>query len=628
MAAAQTGISVGSHSVRAVVVRKKGEGYAVLRAVSRRLDAESRPEAGRWLASKGIAGPAMVSLSGRDVIIRYSQVPPVPDWRLKNLMKFEVDEVSSQSGGAVSADYRKLDLPDPEGTRSDETVLVALARNQYLEPLFSSLEGAGVKVAGGCPASVALFNAFAVNATYPEDETCLLVNVGAQGLDVAVERGGELIFARNASPGGKAFTDAIASAFGTTEAKAETLKVTKADVTPRGQARYPDPTAEKVANAIMGVAGQVAALIQSTLLVARAQTKLPDLKVDRVRLTGGGASMKGLDAYLKQAMGVPVDRLDPFEGCDLDALPAEERQALEAAPHEFAVALGLAQTQTAPAAFRLEVLPEGVRKKRDFATKGVFAIAAGAVAAVALVILYTARKSASEANEAQAKVLEAAAATSNALNGDFRDAVARAQDQEQKHRRLAELAAPGILASEALALLVSRMPPEIHLSEVALRVVDQPTEHRLLVPSGAKNAQGTWTTTTFTRPVRRATVLATAYVAPGPRPAQVYQQFVTELQSNDRGLVVSPTGTLAQDGKFALEVARGVSFRKEGAEEAGWTLAQPRLVAADGAAEATAVVGTTVDGIETTVPLAEVHPDDRKRLLETLPAPAAAPTEG
>ena len=65
----------------------------------------------------------------------------------------------------------------------------------------AALDGAGIKVAGGCPNSVALFNAFAVNATYREDETCLLVHVGAEGLDLAIQRGGELLFARNATPG-------------------------------------------------------------------------------------------------------------------------------------------------------------------------------------------------------------------------------------------------------------------------------------------------------------------------------------------------------------------------------------------------------------------------------------------
>ena len=54
------------------------------------------------------------------MIIRYSQVPPVPEWRLRTLMKYEVDEVGSQSGGDVSADYRKLNLPDPEGERGED----------------------------------------------------------------------------------------------------------------------------------------------------------------------------------------------------------------------------------------------------------------------------------------------------------------------------------------------------------------------------------------------------------------------------------------------------------------------------------------------------------------------------
>jgi type IV pilus assembly protein PilM len=629
MANVGTGIAIGSHTVRAVTVRKKGDAYAVLRAVARRVDEELRGEAGRWVASRGVLGPAVVGLTGKDVIIRYSQVPPVPEWRLKNLMKFEVDEVSNQSGGAVSADYRKLDLPDPEGTRSDETVLVALARNQYLEPLLASLEGAGIKVSGGCPESVALFNAFAVNATYPEDETCLLVNVGAQGMDIAVERGGELVFARNASPGGKAFTDAIASAFSTTEAKAEALKLSKADVTPRGQARYPDPTSEKVANAIMGVAGQVAALIQSTLMICRAQTKLPDLKVDRVRLTGGGASLKGLDAYLKQAMGVPVDRWNPFEGCDLSALPEEERTALEAAPHEYAVALGLAQTDLAPGAFRLSVVPEAVKRRREFATRGVFSVAAAVVAVGALVILYSARSKASATVAAQSKELKAADALAAERDQSFRQSVARRQEAQEKHRRLAEIAAPGVLLSESLALLTSKLRPEVHLDEVVLGVTDQVRSYPLLHPAPGKNAKGAYTVRDHSRSVRRARVEASAKVAPGAKPADAYQRFVADLKANDRGLVVSTLGTLDKDGRFKLEITGGVTFARVNAEGAEpWFLADPRLVDTDGAEGPDAVAGRTADGIERVVPLDQVDPDDRKRLTESVRVAAPEAKEG
>jgi type IV pilus assembly protein PilM len=633
VAAAGTGIAIGSHSVRAVSVRKKGQQYVVLRAIARRLDEEVRGEAGRWLASRGVTGPAVVGLTGKDVIIRYSQVPPVPEWRLRNLMKFEVDEVSNQSGGAVSADYRKLDLPDPEGTRSDETVLVALARNQYLEPLLSSLEGAGIKVAGGCPASVALFNAFATNATYPEDETCLLVNIGAQGMDIAVERGGELIFARSASPGGKAFTDAIVSAFSTTEAKAEALKLSKADVTPRGQARYPDPTAEKVANAILGVAGQVAALIQSTLMICRAQTKIPDLKVDRVRLAGGGASLKGLDAYLKQAMGVPVDRWNPFEGCDLSALPEDEKTAVEAAPHEYAVALGLAQSESSPAAFRLSVVPEATRKKREFATKGVFSVAAAVVAVGALAILYSARTKASADVAAQTKTLRDSEARATKLDTELRAALEARQEAQEKHRRLAEAAAPGVLFSESLSLLVSKLQPQIHLERVEMKVVELPHAYTLLHPVGGKKSQGLYAEREHTRRVRRASVVAIAHVAAGPNPAQVYQRFVTELRANDRGLVVATKGTLAaQPGggsRFELEIARGVTFALANAAGAEPQFLQDaRLADEDSDGTPETIVGRSRDGILRRVPLEEVEAEDKKRLLETVTAADASAKPG
>ena len=61
-------------------------------------------------------------------------------------------------------------------------------------------------------------------------------------------------------------------------------------------------------------------------MIARAQTRTQDLKVDRVLLAGGGASLKGLDLYLNQAMGVPVERFNPFDLCDLSQLSARRRQ--------------------------------------------------------------------------------------------------------------------------------------------------------------------------------------------------------------------------------------------------------------------------------------------------------------
>jgi type IV pilus assembly protein PilM len=625
MANAAFGVTVGSHTIRALGVRRKGDAWAVTKVAAQRVDEEVRPQAGRWLVSRGVKGaPVTLGLTGRDVIIRYNQVPPVPDWRLKNLMKFEVEEVSGQSGGAVSADYRKLNLPDPEGTRGEDTVLVALARNAYLDPLLQSMTAGGLTVAGGCPSSIALFNAFAVNATYREDETCLLVNVGAQGMDLAIERGGELIFARNVSPGGKAITDAIASAFSTTEAKAEAMKVAKADVTPRGQARYPDPTSEKVANAIMGAAGQMASVVQSTLMICRAQTKLPDLKVDRVCLAGGGASLKGLDAYLKQAMGVPVERFDPFEGVDLSGLPEAEKALLDAAPHEFAVVLGLAQTTLAPAAFRLAVLPEGLRRRREFATKGIYSVLAGAVAASALVILYTSRNAASAEVARQRDVLKATDNAAKKLDEQFREVLKRRQEEREKTRRLAERAAPGVLMAETLALLESKLPSEVYLEDLVLEVADNARSYPLLHPSAAKGGKGGYTARDHTHSVRTAQVVVTAHVSAGTAPAKVYSDFVAALRANDRGLLVTPKETLKSDGRFKVVVSAFEAVPRKGAEDSEpWLLRDARWIESDPEGSET-IRGTTVDGIVVDVPVKDVDEAAAKRLKESLRHEAAA----
>ncbi|MCC7138276.1 MAG: pilus assembly protein PilM [Planctomycetes bacterium] len=635
MAKSGLGVTIGSHSLRAVAVVKKGAQWAVTRAWSQRLEESLRNEAGRVLASKGFRGvPVTLGLEGRDVIIRYNAVPPVPDWRLRNLMKFEVMEVSGQSGGEVSADYRKLNLPDPDGNRGEDTVLVCLARNAYLLPLLASLEGAGLKVAGGCPRSVALFSAFSVNATYREDETALLVHVGAQGLDLAIQRGGELLFARSATPGGLAFTQAVATAFATTEAKAETLKTTKGDVSPRGQVRYADSTAEKVANAMTATAGQVAQLIQSTLMIGRAQTKLPDLKIDRVLLAGGGASLKGLDAYLKHAMGVPVERFNPFEGCDLSGLPEDERAALEAAPHEFAAALGLAQTPHEPAAFRLEVLPEAVRRKRDFATKGVFAVAAAAVAASGLFLLWSGRKDASAEVVRQASLYrQAEERLTKAPHRQMVDDLARAQEAREKHRRLAQLGVPGVLLSDTLALLADGMGdhPEVFLEETSLLVDDPTPSYFLLHPKGGNN--GGFQTRAHTRHERSASVKVVGRVSEGPSPEKVFNEFVAAVRSKAPGrrlVVVTKKTYQARERKFELEVLPGVTLRPKGDLEnaSPWRLRGPELVTDEGAAAPTAVRGTTFEGLQVTVPKDDVNADDWKALVETLPAAAAKPAGG
>ena len=94
MASIGLGVTIGSHTLRAVKLKRKGAGFVVQKVFSERVDEATRPAAGRALAARGFAGaPVTLGLSGRDVIIRYNQVPPVP-----GLAPAQPDEVRGPRG--------------------------------------------------------------------------------------------------------------------------------------------------------------------------------------------------------------------------------------------------------------------------------------------------------------------------------------------------------------------------------------------------------------------------------------------------------------------------------------------------------------------------------------------------
>src|SRR5262245_58170224 len=117
MAALGTGVTIGSRTVRVLEVKRQKTGaWQVTKALIAPIgdpaasDAQRVSEAKSALRTAQAKGKALVGLSGKDLIIRYTQVPPVPDWRLEMLMNFEIQEVSEQSGGDVSAAYAQLGI--------------------------------------------------------------------------------------------------------------------------------------------------------------------------------------------------------------------------------------------------------------------------------------------------------------------------------------------------------------------------------------------------------------------------------------------------------------------------------------------------------------------------------------
>jgi Tfp pilus assembly PilM family ATPase len=385
MARTSTGIDVGAGSAIALCGQYKGKTFHITD-----FNARANPSLGsnsgegdtRWLTAgweelaqgfKPVA--ARVGLTGRDVNVRYTRVPRVPDWQLRNLMRFEVSEIGDQSGSEVASDFNLLpELPEVEG---EDVVILAMAREGLLEDHLEGLATTGGTLDSFSPSAIALHNAW-IHYGVVEDETVLLANIGHDNMDVVIARGPDLLFARNLSGGSRLFDQALAQRFNVGPAQAEKLKLKFASLRPG--ASHPTPNHEKASRTIMGAAGQILSLLQSAILFCKSQVKISGLKVDRVLLCGGGAALDGLPQYLSGGMGVTVELFDAFRMVETGKLDPASAELLEEFKLEAVVALGLATMGSDPEAYSLEILPATLAKKRAFWGETLWLIAAALLA--------------------------------------------------------------------------------------------------------------------------------------------------------------------------------------------------------------------------------------------------------
>lgn len=394
MARTATGIDVGLRTAKVLRGQYKGKTFHVSDFCV--AETAGQPGSGDWIADGWGAlaeqlgfkpTRARVGVTGRDVNVRYTRVPQVPDWQLRNLMRFEVSEIGGQSGTEVASDFNLLpQLPEVEG---EDVVLLAMARETLLEEHQAGLASVGGTLECFSPTAVALYNAW-LRYGVVQDDTVLLANVGHDNVDVVIARGPDLLFARNLTGGSRLFDDAIAQRFQCSPEQAEKVKMEMASL--RSGASHPTPNHEKASRAILGAAGQLLSLLQSAVLFCKSQVKLSGLKVDRVLLCGGGAALDGLPQYLSAGMHVPVELFDPFRVVDTSALDPATAELLDEYKLEAVTALGLATMASDPEAYSLEILPAKVARARAFWGGTVWLIGAAVLAVAYLgfkVVHYT-----------------------------------------------------------------------------------------------------------------------------------------------------------------------------------------------------------------------------------------------
>jgi len=391
------GIDVGSHALKAVMLRKTGSHVAIARAASLELgelaflDDSERKDARlaellRHLLRRGrISGrPAGAGLAGRDYFIKYLHVPPTTPDKLRKLIEYEVSEDPAAGGGKEqTSDFLLLDLP----SRAEEfTVLVAMARDDTLRRHLGLLRRGGVHTQGLTLDAIAVFNAY-VNALDEEvynDRTTLLVDIGARHTEVVVQRNGKLLFVRNLTLGGNRFTEAVQDEFHLPMAEAEELKIAQGALLPSHfelAAELDTSTPEaRLSAALLEPAEDLYNTLQATIKYCQSQTRMPNLKIDEVVLSGRCARLRGLREFLAHRFRIPVTLLDPLRRLDTSALPPAARDEVAEQGASYTVAIGLALRELEEGRLHpITLVPEDVRRRRHFLDHAFFLYAAAGV---------------------------------------------------------------------------------------------------------------------------------------------------------------------------------------------------------------------------------------------------------
>ncbi|MCP4092502.1 MAG: pilus assembly protein PilM [Planctomycetes bacterium] len=462
------GIDLGHSLVRLAMVDSRKGAHTLKRYLAAAPEGGETPvEAARAVFSGAKrSGSVHVGLTGADLMMRYLPVPAVEDWRLERLMDFEIREIEGRSGSSMASSYNLL--PVPKGLDDEDTMLLSLVREDLLDETMSGIPGIAVKAFS--PNAIALYNCYLALGDH-EQSTTLIASLGKGTLDLALVNGTDLYFARSVTTSLEKRDQTLAAQLGIDGERAKGLIHKHLDLRlATGQRLGTD--AERVTRPLLPLYESLPTLLGGVVTLCKAQTRLSELNLDRVLLTGGGANANGLVEFLNDRMRVPVSVWNPAEMIDPSELPEDEADQLEADGPGAAVALGLALSAADPDLYALEILTAAARKKKAFAERGIFNILMGAAAVIFLAVNFIVMGGlADEAATASAatKRTQKALDTSNSEAVELLEQI---REQELLYRDLEARFAVNRSAAEFIDHLRTSLPDSLWVEQVRVTMTD------------------------------------------------------------------------------------------------------------------------------------------------------------
>ncbi len=370
------GLDIGSRVVKAIQLKRTGRGLELERfGTSDVIPGGDRAGASqqnmrdlkiaavrRTLEAARISAKyAVTAVSGESIIVRYIQLPDMPEaelkqalrWEAEEYIPFHIDEVNldsvvlGQAGGGATG---KVDVLLVSAKKDLVNEHVEIVRSAGLQPVIVDVE------------SFAFLNCFEANYSPSLSDCVALVNIGAEITNINIYVGGTSRFSRDIGIAGDTITTAVQTKANVPWAKAEETKIALG--APMGQKQEQEEgdsslidtirgTVEKLTGEDLGddspegLAGKAIRQSLNNLIgeVRRSiqffENQAAGTPVQRVMLGGGGSKMTRIKDYFSAELNLPVEILDPLRAVTVSGREVDTT-LLEAQKEYLGVGIGLA----------------------------------------------------------------------------------------------------------------------------------------------------------------------------------------------------------------------------------------------------------------------------------------------
>ena len=366
---ASWGIEIGQFAIKAIRLERNGDEVQVTdfsvvphRKVLSTPDIDiaevTRMSLGQLISKKNLENEHLViSIPGHSAFARFAKIPPVEPKQLPEIIKFEAVQQIPFPIEDVEWDYEAF---REEGSPEVEVGIFAITRDRVNERLDVYGE-VGLSPETLTLSPVSLFNAMNYDLNLVEsDKPLVFIDIGTQATDVIIATGNRC-WIRTFPLGGTHFTEAIASSFKISYAKAERLKLEAAS------SKY----AKQIMQAMRPVFADLLQELQRSLSYASSSGEMN-------HMVGVGSTFKipGLRKFIGQQLQVNVTRLDEFKKIDVAG-----KEAASFAEHcvNMGTAYGLALQGVGLGQIGINLVPSAILREHMWHSKTKWFVAAACI---------------------------------------------------------------------------------------------------------------------------------------------------------------------------------------------------------------------------------------------------------